>query len=158
MFDPKEAKPEIWNSSCPLTREAILAWFPNFKLLPILLKFGEYEDYPDMWNEIIDWNIGYTFRGCAWVTRSGRVWTCGWAKHEQLRRVMGLKIEDVERAGWMRVSAPFGRELMPSGYICNKVSPAQRAFAKRHNVTVFEMNEDDPIVTTAQTENYENSA
>lgn len=143
--------------SCPETLEELIDWFPDFVQLPLLLEYGNYETYAEVWNDIYDHHLGWDFTGCAWVTRTGQVWTCGWAKHEQLLSLMGLNLDEVEKAGWMRVSRPMGSERDPNGYICNKVSAKQKAFAKRNHVKVFEMWEDEPLVVTPQIESYENA-
>jgi hypothetical protein len=40
----------------------------------------------------------------SWVTREGKVYTCQWAGHARMLRYMGMKEEDAENLGWLKIT------------------------------------------------------
>lgn len=136
ITDPKEVELTDSNSSCPRTKQALIDWFtgegekPSPELLTII-EHGDYEDYPTLWNQILDRSMSSDFHNNAWVARSGRVWTCGWANHERMLGIMGLRTSEIERAGWMRVS---GMSYPTSIQILKQPSPQQLHFIKKHGL------------------------
>jgi hypothetical protein len=75
------------------------------------------------WNAIIDDDLLYLSGKLGWIDRTGKMFTCGWAKHDKLLAWMGKNQADVERDGWIRVNRSFKG---PTYRSCFKASSAQR--------------------------------
>lgn len=126
------------------TPQDILNWFSDtgngrskqgfhVDLLTRLVQHGSYEHPGDLWNAIYDHDFCHDFRANAWFTRTGVVYTCGWAKHEMLLRYMGLTISEVEEAGWVRVSGMTAPTSIQGRY---RPSPGQISVMRRNGVKV----------------------
>jgi hypothetical protein len=159
MIDPKEEPLMDSNSSCPRTKQALIDWFdrkgPALDRLLSLIELGEYEKYPDLWNNILDYQLCSDYRFNAWVTRTGKIWTCGFAQHECLLRIMGVDILEAEAAGWLRVTGMPSTLPKINGYIRRRITSKQKRFARDYNVKLSESGQDEPVITTPLIDKYE---
>ena len=157
MIDPKEVALTDRNSGCPRTKQAVTDWFKGNNAALAIIEYGNYEKYPDVWNDLIDYNVTDQFRFNAWVTRTGKIYATGWAQHDAVLRIMGLETEEVEDAGWLRVTGNPSAEPKLNAYIHRRTTLKQRRFLKdKPFITLFEHGEEKPIISNYLIDNYEN--
>lgn len=157
MIDLKEVALTDRNSSCPRTKQAIIKWFKDNAAALAIIEYGNYETYPDVWNDLIDYNVTDLFRFNAWVTRTGKIYATGWSQHDQLLRIMGLDPEEVENAGWLRITGQPSSQPKLSAYIHRRTTLKQRRFLKdKPYITLFEHGEEKPKIINSLIDNYEN--
>lgn len=107
-----------WNenrsdSDVPQTKEAIEEFFKdkkNMHQLRQMIKFqlSDKESIAYVWRRIVGTDILGLNPQCGLMDRSGKIYGCGFAQHEELSRLMGWEIIDLERQGWVRFDACGG--------------------------------------------------
>jgi hypothetical protein len=157
MIDPKEVALTDRNSSCPRTKKTITKWFKGNNAALAIIEYGDYEFYPDIWNNLINYNVTDIFRFNAWITRTGKVYATGFAQHDCLLRIMGLEAVQVEDAGWLRITGQPSSQPNLRAYIRRRTTLKQRRFLKdKPFIKLFESGEQEPIISSSLIDNYEN--
>lgn len=106
--DPREVEKTDRNSSCPCTKAEILEWFKGRNSenhVQLIVECGAFEDYPTLWNEVLDICLHNKASDNMWITPKGKIYSCGFANHARVAKLMGLSEVNLEDAGWVKVSS-----------------------------------------------------
>ena len=124
-----------WNenrsdSDLPQTQLALEEWFKDTKNIRQLRQMIKYQISQDdelyaikyIWRRIVGTDILCLNPSCGLMDRSGKIYGCGFAQHDELARLMGWEIANLEREGWVRFDA---NSHAPRAYCETKPSQEQ---------------------------------
>jgi hypothetical protein len=121
--------------TAPNTKEELIEWFgdrKNNEHVRLLAEHGKYDDIHFLWEDILEWSIHGEPSPNMWIAPTGKIWSCGFARHTAMARYMGLRESQLEDAGWVKVSsgraygkcrptAKQARILNQGGYIISEM-------------------------------------